>query len=203
MLTEEEEEKVVEQDIKRPFDPKHLKDIALMTPKILSPNASIDISNPPSPAPSYGSASTSTPQVIRGSSSRSMETEQALFLLAEDQPIVARSTPRGVVYDQAAEDRWHAQHDMHFCLYDRWVYETILGECVQILEDLENNLDAYIDQVRQSNIDRSMMLAQKEERGRKHTANSRNGFGNLDSQQLKLWKPQLTISILNLRLRTR
>ncbi|CDW60412.1 hypothetical protein TTRE_0000879101 [Trichuris trichiura] len=179
-LTEEQEEegegeKVVDQEAKRPFDPKHLKDIALMTPKILSPDASIDISNPSSPASSYGCVSTSRAQVICGRPSRSTETEQALFLLAEDQPVVARSTPRGVVYDQAAENRWHAQHDMRYCLYDRWVYETIFGECVRILEDLENNLDAYIDQVRQSNIDRSLILAQKEERRRKHTDNSVRG----------------------------
>uniref|UniRef100_A0A5S6QR01 Uncharacterized protein n=1 Tax=Trichuris muris TaxID=70415 RepID=A0A5S6QR01_TRIMR len=167
-----DEEKAAEQDSKRPFDPKHLKDIALMTPKILSYGDSTDMPNSGSPSASRGGVLSSQHELPCSSSSRYTEPEQALFLLADDQPTVARSTPKGVTYDRAASNRWHERHDMRFCLYDRWVYETILGECIQILDDLENNLDAYIDQVRQSDIDRNLMLGQKEERTKKHIANS-------------------------------
>jgi len=73
--------------------------------------------------------------------------EEALQLIAEEPPHVARCTPKGLVVDTA---RWKEEHDMQHCIYERAVYEKMIDNSLKTCELLQNHLDSYITVVRQT-----------------------------------------------------
>lgn len=73
--------------------------------------------------------------------------EEALQMIAEDPPHVARSTPKGLAVDTT---RWKEEHDMQHCIYDREVYEKMIDNSLKTCELLQSHLDSYITVVRQT-----------------------------------------------------
>lgn len=74
--------------------------------------------------------------------------EEALQLIAEDPPHVARSTPKGL--ETVDTKRWKEEHEMLHCIYDRAVYEKMIDNSLKTCDLLQKNLDSYIEVVRQT-----------------------------------------------------
>ncbi|XP_003375001.1 conserved hypothetical protein [Trichinella spiralis] len=139
-----------------PFDPKHLDDIDLMTPNCTDDEPTTSAYQDSCSLGSARSVSSGADSVAdklnhtKPTSPCGLDAvEEALLSIAdEERPLVARSTPKGSVFDHSDSVRWHQQHDMQYCLFDRSVYEAMLGDCIRTCESLKNNLDIYIDHVR-------------------------------------------------------
>lgn len=72
--------------------------------------------------------------------------QEALQSIADEQPRVARSTPKGKVLPGAAPSspNW----DMKHCLFKREVYDGLLVDSMLKCDLLQHNLDDYIVEVR-------------------------------------------------------
>jgi hypothetical protein len=73
--------------------------------------------------------------------------EDALQMIAEEPPHVARSTPKGLPIDTS---KWKEQHEMQHCIYEKAVYEKMIENSLEAVEALQKNLDSYITVVRQT-----------------------------------------------------
>lgn len=71
--------------------------------------------------------------------------EEALHELADNsQPVVARSTPKGIPIDTSHFCK------MKHCLYEEPVYDAMLKDSMHKMELLQHNLDDFIVEVRRS-----------------------------------------------------
>jgi len=79
--------------------------------------------------------------------------EDALMQIAEDPPLVARSTPKNLIPNQKSATQrsltW-SEKDMAHCLYERSVYDDMINNSLKTCEELQENLDFYVDEVRKS-----------------------------------------------------
>lgn len=73
--------------------------------------------------------------------------ETALLLIADEQPVVARSTPRGQPY---IDNHWAEEREMRYCLFDRPVYDAMIQSSLKAVELLQENLDDFVTEVRKS-----------------------------------------------------
>lgn len=79
--------------------------------------------------------------------------EDALLLIAEEPPTVARSTPKNLIPTQLSSTQrslsW-SEKEMAHCLFDRSVYDDMINNSLKTCEKLQENLDFYVTEVRKS-----------------------------------------------------